>query len=212
MVTAVLLGVSLHGNAAMPVDADTMAKGLTADYRVLSGSVPPGMIAGDIVIEARFPIDGLQERTLTAILKSLPPAADAIVVSDRYHGSRWLHICCPSGADTIYGNAFTILSALEPAPLDAVQLSLNARWDAGTLYSIPEKKDFIKSFFSSIEARAVASMADERIVSASGFSPRLSGRTGAGADAMNITASLCSDGAGGGSTLWLGTPVLTVEY
>ena len=207
-----LLSVSIHGYAASDLDgAVKMASNLAADYRVLCAGVPFGMDAGAVIIEARLPIGGTDEQTLTAILDTLPREAATVIVSDRFHEIRWLHITCPSAADSIYENALDVLTALGPVSLDTVQLSLNVSWYTSDCFSTAKREKMIASLFASMEARAIADMADGRIVSASGFSPRLSGRAGAGGDAMNLTASLCTDPSGG-SILWLGTPVLTVEY
>jgi len=214
IVLALILGVTIHGRAASaPEDAVERATDLAADYRTLADSVSSlDMIAGDIVVEARIPIDGIGDEKLRSIPDSLPPEAGTAIFSDRFHDARWLHITYFSGPDSVYEDAFAVLSPLDAVSPEDIQLSLNTSWHTRTAYSHAEKKELIRSIFTSIEARTVASMSDERIVSASGYSPRLSGRAGAGAETMNITASLCTEGSGGGSTLWLGTPVLMVEY
>jgi len=214
MITVVVLGVTLQGNAASQTDnAAKRACDLAADYQTLADSAASlGMNAGDVIIEVRLPIDGIAEAQLREILDGLPHEADAAIVTDRYHNIRWLHVTCPSDADTIYGDAFAVLSALDTVSQDAVRLSVNASWHTGITYSNAEKQELIQSVLASIEARTVASISDDRITSASGFSPRLNRRVYAGADAMNITASLCTGPSLEGGTLWLGTPVLTVEY
>lgn len=212
IVILALLGVTMRGYAASKSEgADKRAADLAADYRVLSAGVPSGMEAGEILIEARLSIDGLDGQTLASVRDSLPPGAGTAVLSDRFHGTRWLHVTVPSGPDNVYENAFTVLSALDIVSLGDVQLSLNTAWQTADSYSTVEKEDIIQSIFASVGARAIASMSDGRIASASGYSPRLSGSAGVGADRLNITASLCTN-PHGGSTFWLGTPVLTVEY
>lgn len=214
IITVVSLGVTLQGNAASQTDkAAKKASDLAADYQTLAGSVSSlGMNAGDVIIDARLPLDGIAEARLRAILDDLPHKANTAIVTDFFHDTRWLHITCTSGADNIYADALAVLSALGPNASDAVRLSVNASWHTGTIYSSVEKKELIRSIFASIEARTIASMADEGITSASGFSPRLSGRAYAGSDALNITASLRTHPGREGGALWLGTPVLTVEY
>lgn len=208
-ITVLCIGAAIHCSAASAGDAQRRAADLAADYRILSENVPLGM-PGDILIEARLPIDGVEEQMLSTILSSLPPEAETALVFDRFHHTRWLHITCKTGADGIYGDALGILTALGSISPDAIQLSLNASWHTAARYSTAEKENLIDGLFASIKARTVASMADGRIVSASGYSHLLNARTGEGPHAMNITASLCAGPRG--STLWLGTPVLTVEY
>ena len=214
IIIVLLLGAALHGNAASrPDNAAKRASDLAADYQTLADSVSSlGMNAGDVIIEARLPIDGIDEARLRAILDRMPPEADAAIVTDRYSDARWLHIACPSGGDTVYGDALAVLSALGPTKSNAVRLSVNASWHTETTYNSAEKQELIRSVFASIEARIAASISDEEIASASGFSPRITRRVYAGADALNITASLCTRPGREGGTLWLGTPVLTVEY
>jgi|GEM_PF-5667900 len=211
IITILLLGVTIHGHAASFDTAITRAADLAADYRTLADGVAPlGMDAGDTLIEARLPMGGVDEQALASIMNSLPAKADTAIVADRFHDSRWLHIVCSTDGDSIYGDALAIVSAL-PLSLNTVQLSLNVSWNTAMTYPAAEKKDMIQSILDDLGARIVASMSDGGIASASGYSPRLSGIAGTGADRMNITASLCPN-PHGGSTLWLGTPVLTVEY
>jgi hypothetical protein len=214
VIIALLLGISIQGQVfSKPDDAQKRASDLAADYQVLAGIVAPfSMEAGEIIIEARLPVDAVDRQSLKSCLDSLPSIADTAIVSNRFHDTRWLYITCSSDADNVCESALDMLTAIAPLSLDTVQLFLNTRWETGDLYSTAEKKDLIQSLFASIDARTIASMTDERMVSISGFSSCLSSRAGAGADGMNITGSLCTDATGQGSSLWLGTPVLTVEY
>jgi hypothetical protein len=209
---AVLWGVSLPGNASVP-DAKAMASALAADYQILSESAAAfDFECGGIIIEARLPIDAKGDETLEAILDHLPAGAEPVIVTDRCAGVRWLHVRCAASRESVYETALELLTALKPLSLNTVQLALNARFETGAVFTGSEKEDVIDTIFTSIGARELAAMADERMASASGYSPRLSSCVGEGADAMNITASLYADRTGEGSVLWLGTPVLTVEY
>ena len=208
IIAAVLAGVALGGAAASRSDdAAQRAADLAADYRTLAESAATlSMTAGEIIIEARLPIRG--DDTLASI--TLPPDAETALVSDRCHDTRWLYITCPSCPDDVYVDTLAILSALDSP--DAVGLSLNTSWHTTARYSTAEKKELIDSLLASVDARTTAYMEDERMVSASGYSRLLHNSVGEGSDSMNITASLCTNPTQEGSVLWLGTPVLTVEY
>ncbi len=193
-------------------EAMDKASALAADYQTLAESVTPlSMKPGDIIIEARLPIDDHEippfiRRSLSGI------HADVSIVSDLFHGEKWLHITCRTSPGAVYRTIRDIIDALDSIPPDEVQLSLNARWDTDDTYSISQGKEIIQSLFARINAHTVASMADEHMACASGFSPCLASCAGTGQDKMNITASLCPGEDGQGTVLWLGTPVLTVEY
>jgi hypothetical protein len=206
-----LLCMAVPGNASTG-ETEDRASALAADYQTLDESAARlSMNAGDVVIEARLSLD--ENEIPQSIRHSLFQIhADTSVVSDLFHSKKWLHITCRTSPGDVYRTAHGILDALDSIPPDEVRLSLNARWDTDDTYSTSRKKEIIQALFTCIDARTVASMADERMVSASGFSPCLTSHAGTGQDKMNITASVCPGENGRGTVLWLGTPVLTVEY
>lgn len=206
-----LLCLAVPGNASTEETMDR-ASALAADYQTLTESIAPlSMKPGDIVIEARLPLD--DNEIPASIRHSLSQIhAEASVVSDFFHREKWLHITCRTSPGAVCRTAHGILDALGSFSLDEVRLSLNARWDTDDTYSTSQKKEIIQALFAYIDARTVASMADASMVSMSGFSPCLTSCAGTGQDKMNITASICPGENGEGTVLWLGTPVLTVEY
>lgn len=210
-ILALVISAAAQGRAASG-DAAHMASHLAGDYQTIMDSAGLlSMDACETVVEARLPIPQSDDTWLKSVRAALPQA-DTAVVSDRYHGTQWLQITAitPSNAEAIYNGAHDILTALNPTSLDNVQLSLNVSWYTGLTYTAAEKTEILRTLFDNIGARTTAAMEDDRMASFSGYSPLISSCALAGHDAMNVTASICD--AGPGTVLWIGAPVLTVEY